>query len=247
MTTKSINKYLFITGGPTSVGKTTIAAVCADWARCRGKTIQFLDYDISKRGAPTAFANFAQGEKGAMLNVQDEDDLDALLRGTSGSDIDCTFADLPGNASHQGSVVLKWFQEIGQSTEFEFYGIRLITIVPIVPMPGSTQAALQWMNSVGPQGVFLVALNRMQFSLYEKPIKDLFDDWMSVDAGGFNIKTVEVPHLQGKARNWWVSSRRLPSKEEPGDPREHRLRIKKWKNTIHDQLDLAGILEEKSK
>jgi len=231
------NKTLFCNGSDAGgCGKTICMVLIADWLKAIGIPRGYIDADPGNSGTARAFSHYLKGQDVRKLNVQDPEDLDAIfnLASQAGGPVLC---DLPANAS--GNMA-SWWAEIATPDMFESQNTNLVTIIPVTNAPGSVQNALDWLETVGNQGTFIIALNRMNYALAPKPVKVVFSDWFAVAPAEYDIKTIEIGHLDHFAMRVLVDAQCLPSLVSADVLVEKR--IKSWAANVHKQLDAAAIL-----
>ncbi len=95
------------------------------------------------------------------------------------------------------------------------------------------------MSVIGSRASYIVALNRLQPDFREA--KDVFSDWFSVDTTGYDLKTIDVPHLDRESMDDLVRGGNMPS-DLNGELRYlAKVRIAAWKDKVHKQLETTGL------
>lgn len=234
-------KTLVISLSRGGVGKTTCMMLVADYLKAKGRKIAVLDCDTGSYSKPSSFGWwFKKGVR--KLDLRDQRDLDRILESTAEFDGD-VLADFPANS---GCNLEAWLQEVATPDTIHEMGIRLISLLPVAPIVGSTETALDSLSLIGARGEFIIALNRLQHELSPRPLTELFADWYSVDTSTHNIRTLEVPYLDRSSMEDLVNGRTLPSDVNGQLRYLSRVRISSWRKRVHDQLDHIFTDELKS-
>ena len=221
-------------GGP---GKTVTLVLVADWLKSKGMKRAYVDADTGNRDTARSFEHFLKDQPVARVNIQDPEDLDLVFNMTAKSEVD-VLVDLPAGASQNMRV---WWEQIVTPDMFEEAGIQLVTLIPVTPSPGSVQNALDYLETVGPNGTFVIGLNRIGYELSPKPKEILFQEWLSVQTPQeYDIRTIEIGHLDAFAMKALVAARCLPS-QITGVQALVAKRIKVWAQKVHAQLDSIGL------
>lgn len=237
MTPQTVRR-LFTSGGDSGGnGKSVSLLLVADWLKSKGLKRAYIDADQGNKGTARSFEHFLQGQPVTRVDIQDPEDLDRIFNMTAKSEVD-VLVDLPAGASQNMKV---WW-ELVDTSMFDEAGIQLITLIPVTPAPGSVENALEYLETVGPTGTFIICLNRMGYELSPKPKEILFQEWLSVQAPQeYDIRTIEIRHLDSFAMKALVAARCLPS-QITGVEALVQKRVKMWAQKVHAQLDAIGLI-----
>jgi hypothetical protein len=240
--TPQIIRTLYINGANTGCGKTLSLVLVADYLWSKGMKRAYIDADPGNSGTIRSFQHFLKDQPVTKINVQDPEDLENIFNMTAESEVD-VLVDLPGNSS---STMAKFWSDIAVPEMFSEHGIRLVTLLPVTSTDG-VEPALNHMETVGPNGTFVICLNRIGYTPAPKPKEILFKEWMDVVVpSDYDVKTIEIPHLDKHALKALVASRCLPSKVTPskatGVNSTTDRNIKAWAKKVHVQLDTIGLI-----
>lgn len=237
MTPQTI-RNLYVSGGDAGgSGKSVSLVLVSDWLKSKGLKSSKIDGDSGNRGTARSFEHFLQGSSVHQINIQDPEDLDTIFNLTARGEVD-VLVDLPAGASQNMRV---WWKDLVTPDMFEAAGIRLVTLIPVTPSPGSVESALEYLETVGTNGTFVICLNRIGYELSPKPKEVLFKDWLSVQAPQeYDIRTIEIGHLNAFAMRTLVEARCLPCQITGVDILTIK-RISAWAKAVHVQLDAIGL------
>lgn len=219
------------------VGKSTSCVLVADYLRSIGRKIAVIDSDTGKWGKPSSFEHFFGG-KATRLDLRRPQDLDRILELTAETEADAVVCDAPANS---GSNLDQWWNEVATKDVIDSIGVQLVVLGAVAPLPGSTESVLESISAIGERASYLIALNRLSYEVSPRDTKEAFQDWFSVEAPGFNIKTFEIPHLQTFAMTEFVKAGCLPSKLNGQVKFLVGRRIAIWTQKVHDQLAATGL------
>lgn len=239
--TPQIIRNLWVSGSNAGGGgKTVSLALIANYLWSKGLKRTYIDADPGNKGTARAFGNFLKGQPVTPINIQYPKDLDFILRSASKSESDF-LCDLPANAAATGNME-EWWHQIADATMFDELGIRLITLIPVTPNPGSRENALEYLETVGPNGTFIICLNRISYEPSRRPKEILFEEWLSVDPPKeYDIKTIEIGFLDEDSMKSLSIAQCLPSQITGVDALTSR-RIKFWADNVNVQLDAIGLI-----
>jgi hypothetical protein len=229
-------RTLYVNGPNTGgCGKTWCLLLVAGYLKSKGLKRIYVDADPGNRGTERSFEQFLEGQPVAKIDIQDPQDLDNIFNMTAKSEVD-VLVDLPANAS--GNME-EWWKNLATPDMFDSFGIRLVTLISITPT-GGVKAALNHLETVGPNGTFVICLNRIGYVPKPKPKEIAFKEWLSITPPQeYDIRTVEIGHLDDFARNRIISSRCLPSQISGTEASEAMVlkRINDWSKKVHAQFD----------
>lgn len=241
MTPQTI-RSLYISGSDSGgCGKSISLVLIADYLWSKGIKRTYIDADPGNKGTARAFENFLNGQPVTRLNIQYPEDLDFILRSASKSESDF-LCDLPANAAATGNM-LEWWHSVADAATLDELGIRLVTLIPVTPNPGSVENALEYLETVGPNGTFIICLNRISYEPSPRPRDVLFKEWLSVEAPKeYDIRTIEIGFLDPVSMKALSVAQCLPSQITGVDVLISK-RIKMiWAKKVHVQLDTIGLI-----
>ena len=226
-------------GGRGGVGKSVALMAIADYLHCRGQKFLTTDCDTENAGKISSFAHWFDG-KTVSLNLRNTADCDRLLSDSATSGSPFVLADLPSNASGD---IAAWWKEVATPETLHELNLGVTAVGVATPQVGSAESVCEWMDTLGANIHYLVALNRLLKERVESPVQEAFEDWFSVDTKGVPLQTIEIPHLYDEAMEALTRARKLPSKAVKGAELFvlMRSRVKAWIERIHSQLDKLGI------
>lgn len=237
-----IKTQLILTmGGRGGVGKTVALVAIADYLQTKGYKFFCTDCDTENAGKISSFAHWFK-DTAVSLNLRNVADCDKLLEGSANSKAPFVLADLPANASGD---VASWWKTIATPETLKELGLGVIAVGVVTPQRGSAESVCEWMDTLGPNVRYLIALNRIGFERVPAPQQEAFAHWFALDTKNLPLQTFEIPHLHDPAMEAMASLGKLPSKAFKGTelfilPRQ---RIKQWRDAIHSQLDALGIFQ----
>lgn len=236
MTTQKI-RTLYCTGGDSGGnGKSLCAVLFANWLKSKGIKRAYIDADPGNEGTARAFSHFLEGSPVRRIDIMDEEDLDNIFNLSAASEVD-VICDLPANSS-SGNMG-RWWRNVATPEAFNACNLRLVTIIPVTPLPGAVQNALNYMETVGNNGTYVIALNRFKYAYSPKPVDKVFEEWMSVIPEvnkKYDLRTIEIDHLPDHYRDQWVASQTLPSQIKDV-PYLVGSGIRSWANKVNEQLE----------
>ena len=226
-------------GGRGGVGKTVALLAIADYLQSRGFKFHTADCDTENAGKFSSFSHWFDG-KTLLLNLRNTADCDKLLSGSASSGAPFVLADLPSNASGD---IASWWQEVVTPETLQELNLSATALGVVTPQPGSAESVLEWIDTLGSNIQYLVALNRLLFERVPGSAADVFADWFSLDTKGLPLHTFEIPHLHRPAMDALIKAAKLPSRAIKGTEIYvlMRSRIRAWVDRIHAQLDALGL------
>jgi CobQ/CobB/MinD/ParA nucleotide binding domain len=248
MTTDTLSEIthqlIFTMGGRGGVGKTSSIVAIADYLHTRGHKFLVTDCDTENAGKTSSISHWFK-DVAIPLNLRSIDDCDKLLDGSSKAKAPYVLADLPSNAA--GDLAPYWKGIITPETLAEL-GLGVIAVGVITPSIASGESVYQWIDTLGPNIQYLIALNRLSFERVPAPKEETFKHWFALNTDHLMIKTFEIPHLYDPDMEAMTQLGKLPSKVYQG--RElfilPRQRIKQWRDAIHAQLDATGLFSHRN-
>ena len=235
----SKTQLILTMGGRGGVGKTVALVAIADYLQTKGHKFFVTDCDTENAGKISSFSHWFK-ETAVTLNLRNTSDCDKLLEGSANSKAPFVLADLPSNASGD---LAAWWKDVVTPETLRELGIGVTAVGVVTPARGSGESVWEWIDTLGPNVRYLIALNRLGFERVPAPKEEAFKHWFALDTKHLQLQTFEIPHLHDPAMEAMTVLGKLPSKAFQGTelfvlPRQ---RIKQWRDAIHKQLDGLNV------
>jgi hypothetical protein len=231
-------QLIMVQGGLGGVGKTVTMVAIADYLQTKGLRFVCSDCDQENAGKLRSFAHWFNG-KAVPLNLRDTSDCDKLLEGSANSNSPFVLADLPSNSS---ADIVKYWKGIVTPEILQELNLSILSIGVVTPARSSSDSVCEWIDTLGSNVQYLIALNRLGFEFSPAPKEKAFKHWLSLDT---KYPHFEIPHLRDEEMERMTEIGQLPSKAFKNTelfvlPRQ---RIKQWRDAIHSQLDALNIFQ----
>ena len=240
---------IVVLGGKGGPGKSTVLALgIADNLQRRKVPFFAVECDTENDGKPTAFSHWFDNP--VRVNLRIQDDCDRLLDEVSRCGVPYVLIDLPGNSAGDFGP---WWKEVVTPRTLKKLGIKVIGLGVTTPEMGSSAHVAEWIQLLGGNIDYLVALNRRLFQKVELPAEEVFTDWKHVRIDpSIRLRTFEVPFLNKSAMDELLVRRKLPSAALDVEG-EGELTIWSWervrsfRDRVHAQLDALLPVPEQGK
>jgi hypothetical protein len=235
--TKIKTQLIMVQGGLGGVGKTVAMVAIADYLQNKGIPFICSDCDMENSGKLRSFTHWFG--KAVQLDLRDTSDCDKLLEGSANAGSPYVLADLPSNSS---ADIIKYWKGIVTPEILEELNLSILSVGVVTPTRGSGQSVCEWIDTLGSNVQYLIALNRLGFEYSPAPKEKAFKHWLALDT---NYPYFEIPHLRDEEMERMTELGLLPSKAFKSKdlfvlPRQ---RIKDWRDQIHAQLDALKIFQ----
>jgi CobQ/CobB/MinD/ParA nucleotide binding domain len=229
-------QLVMVQGGLGGVGKTVTMVAIADYLQTKGLKFACADCDMENQGKLRSFGHWFNG-KTAQLDLRDTGDCDKLLEGSANAGSPFVLADLPSNSS--GDIV-KYWKDIVTREVLNELNLSILSVGVVTTARGSAESVCQWIDALGSNVQYLIALNRLSFEFTPAPKEKAFSHWFTL---GAKYPHIDIPHLRSQEMESMTELGLLPSKALKSSqllilPRQ---RIKHWRDAIHSQLEALNI------
>ena len=234
-------QLIMVMGGLGGVGKTTTMIAIADYLQAKGLPFNCSDCDRENAGKLRSFAHWFDG-KAVPLDLHNTGDCDKLLEGSANSNSPYVLADLPSNSS---ADIVKYWKGIITPEVLDELRLGVICVGVITPARSSSDSVCEWIDTLGPNVQYLIALNRLGYEFSPSPTAGVFRHWLSLATP---YPYFEIPHLRAEEMDRMTELALLPSKAFKSKdlfvlPRQ---RIKQWRDAIHSGLDATGLFTHRN-
>jgi MinD-like ATPase involved in chromosome partitioning or flagellar assembly len=231
-------------GGAGGNGKSTLAALFADYLETKKIKRAYIDCDNENSGTAKSFSHWLEGEVDS-IDLRIPEDRDRLLISSAESGADVVLADLPANSTGD----LSQFLEIATADTIRELKLKIVAICLVVPGYGGAESAVNWIKTLGDRADYLIVLNRIGYEPSPRSSAELFSNWFE-DAlprlvpnlvPESSIHVIEMRHLERLAMQPMMEMKMLPSKAMAGLNALNRTRLARWRDHLHGQLAATGL------